>query len=76
MGQEQSKIVKPNANVVNEVKVVEREVNLFKVELYLVLLTAFVCLNFALKVYAMHNKILKKKYLAKASNQVQVVEKI
>lgn len=76
MGKEQSKFVRPNANVVNEVKVVEHQIDLFKIELYLILITAFVCLNFALKIYSIHNKILKKKYMSKASNLERVVEKI
>lgn len=72
MGKQQSKLVRPNANVINEVKVVERELSLFQIEICLILITIFLGLSFALKIYSMHNKILKKKYILRANSMDRV----
>lgn len=64
MGKTLSKVDKPNANVVNEV-VVNTGLNL--VEICLIIITVITLLILALKLYAMHNKKLKKKYMSRSN---------
>lgn len=68
MGEQQSKVVKPNANVVNEVVVENNTPELDTIKLYLLLITIILSINFALGIYAMHNKRLKKKYYSRAND--------
>lgn len=68
MGGRTSKITNPTANVVNEVTVIPEGDKLFLIELCLIVMTIITCLSFALHIYSMHNKILKKKYLSRANN--------
>lgn len=68
MGKQQSKVVKPNANVVNEVVVENNTHELDTIKLYLLLITIILSINFALGIYAMHNKRLKKKYYSRAND--------
>lgn len=69
MGQPESKVVKPNANVVNEV-IVENNYSkdLDAIKLYLLLISIVLSTNFILSIYAMHNKKLKKKYSSRAND--------
>lgn len=68
MGTENSKLERPNANVINEVNVAEDPVNLSQIKICLTILTILACLSFALKLYSMHNRILKKKYLSQGNS--------
>lgn len=68
MGKPQSKVVNPNANVVNEVVVENNTPDLDTIELYLLLITIILSINFALGIYAMHYKRLKKKYYSRAND--------
>lgn len=63
MGKPNSKIEKPSANVINEVEVVQnRNPDQSAIQLYLLIITVCVSLNFLLKLYSLHSKRLKKKY--------------
>lgn len=69
MGKPNSKVENPNANVVNEVLVEnDNKPELDTIKLYLLLITIILSINFALGLYAMHNKKLKKKYYSKAND--------
>lgn len=67
MGKEQSKIVKPNANVVNTVEVTEN-INLKQIEICLIIITILLGLQFIYQIYAIHHKNLKKKYVSRAND--------
>lgn len=70
MGKPNSKVVDPNANVVNEV-VVENNNNsedLYMIKIYTLLITIILSINFVISVYGLHNKKLKKRYMSKATD--------
>lgn len=68
MGKPNSKVENPNANVVNEVVIQDNKSELDTIKLYLLLITIILSINFALGIYAMHNKRLKKKYYSRAND--------
>lgn len=69
MGKPNSKLENPNANVINEVEIEQdRSPDQSTIQLYLLIITVCVCLNFFLKVYSLHNKRLKKKYTVNSNN--------
>lgn len=68
MGKPLSKIENPSANVVNEVEVVQGNVNLELIEFCLIIITLLISLNSVLRVYALHNNRLKKKYTSRAND--------
>lgn len=72
MGGKQSKITDPAANIVNEIEVNQEMANFALIETTLVIISVLMCLSVALKLYSMHNKMLKRKYL----NRINSVEKI
>lgn len=64
MGGQTSKIEKPNANVINEVKIVEVESS---IKIYLIIIIAIMALQFATTMYQLHKRSLKKSYARSAS---------
>ena len=66
MGQQQAKVETPNANVVNDIEIID--INLKTIETCLIILTAVVLASFALNIYSMHNKQLKKRYTSRATD--------
>ena len=68
MGNEESKIVNPKANVINEITVMHEDHELFVIEICLVLISILMCLNLAMNIYSMHNKRLKKRYLSRGNS--------
>lgn len=68
MGRPHSKVENPNANVVNEVIIDNDMTDLYEIKIYILLVAIIAILNLALKVYAMHNKRLKKKYVSRATD--------
>ena len=65
MGGQESRIVGPKANVVNEVIITHNNADLLSIEICLYIITAVISLNLLAKVYFQHNKNLKKNTLAK-----------
>lgn len=68
MGNRSTKIQDPKANVINEIEIDQKQVNTERMEICLVIITIFTVLTFALRVYAIHNKNLKKRYMSRANN--------
>lgn len=68
MGGTESKINHPNANVINEVKIAYREMDLRKIEFCLYIIVVLIGLRTILHIYAMHHKTLKKKYISRAND--------
>lgn len=64
MGNPESKLEKPNANVINEVEIKEDKINLQTIEICMIIITIVSIINLALHVFALHNKKLKKKYIS------------
>lgn len=62
MGSQPSKIVDPKANVVNELEIQTNVPKLAFIETLLTIITIISCVTFVLRIYAMHNKKLKKRY--------------
>lgn len=68
MGKPQSKIEKPNANVVNNVEIIDHkdEINsLWTLTLILIIIAA---VNLLLKIYVLHKRSIKKKYISRAND--------
>lgn len=68
MGQKSSKIENPNANVINEIEVGQGTVNLERIEICLMIIAILTILDFALRIYSIHNRKLKKKYMSRAND--------
>lgn len=64
----QTKLDRPTANVINEVEILQDKINLNRIEICLIIITVLIGLNFLLRIYTLHNKRLKKKYLSKAND--------
>lgn len=64
MGGQKSKIVNPNANVINEVKIVEVESS---IKHYLIIMIVILALQFLTTVYQLHKRSIKKNYARSAS---------
>lgn len=64
MGGQTSKIQNPNANVINQVKIVEVESS---VQNYLIIIIAIMAFQFATTVYQLHKRSIKKNYARSAS---------
>lgn len=67
MGRPHSKVENANANVLNEVVIDNNNQDLFEIKIYILLVAIITVLNLAFKIYAMHNKKLKKKYISRAN---------
>lgn len=67
MGKTESKLEKPNANVINEVEIKEDKINIQTIEICMVIITIVSLMNLVIHLYALHNKKLKKKYLSMAN---------
>lgn len=72
MGGRQSKITEPTANLFNEIEITQEAPNSAIVEVTLIMITVLLGLNLALKIYGMHIRRLKRRYL----NRMNSVEKI
>lgn len=59
MGGQKSKIENPNANVINEVKIVEVESS---IQTYLIIIIAIMAMQLLVTVYQLHKRSLKKNY--------------
>lgn len=64
MGGQESKIANPNANVINEVKIVEVENSS---TIYLKIIIAIMALQLLTTVYQLHKRSLKKNYVRSMS---------
>lgn len=64
MGGQESKITNPNANVINEVKIVEVESS---TTIYLIIIIVIMALQFLTTVYQLHKRSLKKNYVRSMS---------
>ena len=63
MGKHQSKIDNPNANIINEVEMVQPTND----NMYLIIITVLLSAQLAIQVYQLHKKALLKRYLNAAS---------
>lgn len=68
MGKTQSKVEKPNANVINNVKIVDHTQEINSLWLLLLILIILSTINLLIKIYQLHKKSLKKKYSSRADN--------
>lgn len=62
MGWGQSKLEKPNANVINTVKIVDHTSHLNDIWWFLLILILLSSVKLFIKLYSTHNKFLKKRY--------------
>lgn len=68
MGGSESKIEDPNANVVNNIEIVDHTQHLNAIW-YLVLITLIISsLNLFLALYKLHKRSLRKKYMSRAND--------
>lgn len=71
MGKEQSKIENPKANVVNEVEVTETN-DSPSLQFLLWIIIVLMSLQIGLKIYLLHKKSLKRRYLTRATDLAQI----
>ena len=71
MGSWGSKVEKPVANVVNKVEIEEQNGITF-IECLMLIITVILTLQFILKLYSIHKKTLKKKYMSRAMSIPQL----
>lgn len=71
MGKEQSKIVNPKANVVNEVEVVENNTS-GSLPFLLWIIIILLSIQIGLKVFLLHKKSLKRRYMARAMSMDKI----
>ena len=64
----QSKLNRPTANVINEIEVGQEKINLNKIEICLLIITILIGLNFVLRIYNMHTRRLRKRYISRAND--------
>lgn len=72
MGNQEAKLTNPKANVVNEVVVEQKDNGFEQMKIYLLIITVILAIELALKLYRMHTKGLKKRYIG----QVSEIERI
>lgn len=72
MGGQESKLDRPNANVINNVKIVEVEAS---TKIYLIIIIAIMFLQLATHLYQLHKKSIKKSY-ALSSSLAKHLEKV
>lgn len=68
MGKPQSKIVNPNANVINNVEIVDHTAHIDSLWYLLLILTVLCAVNLLLKVYLMHKRSIKKRYMSRGND--------
>lgn len=66
MGLVDTKTVDSTANVINKVE--SKEIDLGFTNTLLIIIVVILCANVFFKIYKLHNKCLKKKYLSKAND--------
>lgn len=71
MGKEQSKIENPKANVVNEVEVTETK-DSTSLQLLLWIIIMLLILQVGLKIFLLHKKSLKRRYMTRAASMAQI----
>lgn len=68
---ENSKILNPKANVVNEVEVVEKQdSSILQLQLWIIIF--FIGIQLGLKLFLLHKKSLKRKYLNRAASVAEI----
>lgn len=67
MGKQQSKIVNPNANVINNVEIVDHTAQIDSLWYLLLILIVLCAVNLLLKVYLLHKRSIKKRYMSRAN---------
>lgn len=67
MGERQSTIKDSNANVINEIVVTEVD-GITEIKYMLLIISILISLQFFVQVYQMHNRTIKKKYLARSAS--------
>lgn len=70
MGSQETKLANPKANVINEVVLDQKENGWEEIKIYLIIITVVAIIELALKVYRMHNKRIKKRYIGQ-TNEVE-----
>lgn len=68
MGKEQSKIEKPNANVVTNLEIVDHTQEINSLWILTLILTIITALNLLLKIYLLHKRSLRKQYMSRAND--------
>lgn len=68
MGQPESKLEKPNANVITNVEVVDHTARIDSLWFLLLCITVMTGANLTLKLYLLHKRSLRKKYASRADN--------
>lgn len=71
MGKEQSKIENPKANVVNEVDIIENKEST-SVPYLLWIIISLLVMQVAIKIFLLHKKSLKRKYMTRAASLAQI----
>jgi len=66
MGLIDTKTVDSTANVINKVEVENKDLGI--VTTLLIIIVVIMCANVFFKIYKLHNKCLKKKYISKAND--------
>lgn len=71
MGNEESKIQDPKANVINEVEVVDKQdSNSLQLQLWIIIF--LITIQIGLKLFLLHKKSLKRRYMNRAASMAEV----
>lgn len=68
MGGKESKIENPNANVVNNIEIIDHTSQLDSLWYLLLISTVLCAVNLLLKIYLLHKRSLRKRYVSRAND--------
>lgn len=67
MGGQKSKIVNPNANVINNVEIIDHTTQLDSIWYMLLIIIIISAANLIIRVYLLHKRSLRKRYISRAN---------
>lgn len=67
MGGHESKIEKPNANVINNLEIIDHTDQLNSIRYLLLAITVISIADLSIRIYQLHKKSLRKRYLSRAN---------
>lgn len=67
MGAQKSKIEKPNANVINNLEIIDHTTQLDSIWYLLLIITVISVANLSIRIYLLHKRSLRKRYISRAN---------
>lgn len=68
MGKTESKLEKPNANVVNNLEIIDHREQINSLWILLLILIIITAVNLIMKLYILHKRSLRKRYASRATD--------